>query len=247
MGRDTTPTPGGRRWLRRRGRVVIVGMVAALAIAAVPAAWATFTDVPPSNPFYADVNAIQGAGITTGCGGGNFCPNDNITRQAEAAFVHRAAGRVALSTDVLDNDIAPSEDFPTDTVVASRSITIGGAAGNVQFAKIEATMWNDYNGGSTPPGAYVWYLADEACTGTTSPFFTSQVSIGEELSPSISWVRTVSTATVETFVLCAYTGSDDHVGVNAVSLNVMTVPFGSGGANTLGAEPAQFPRPSLPG
>src|SRR6266545_156649 len=89
-------TPGGRRWLRRRARIVLLGIVAALVVA-VPVAWATFGDVPPSNPFYNDINAIQGAGITAGCGGGNFCPTANITRQAEAAFVHRGLGRVGAS------------------------------------------------------------------------------------------------------------------------------------------------------
>src|SRR5438067_13082066 len=54
-----------------------------------------FNDVPPSDPFYNDVNAIQGAGITQGCGGGNFCPSDPITREAEAAFALGRASRRA--------------------------------------------------------------------------------------------------------------------------------------------------------
>src|SRR5438105_9928100 len=78
-----------KRWL------LLAAAVAMLAVA-VPVAFAAFNDVPASDPFYNDVNAIQGAGITSGCGGGNFCPSSSITREAEAAFVHRNAPRVAL-------------------------------------------------------------------------------------------------------------------------------------------------------
>src|ERR1051326_9493343 len=87
--------------LPRKRWAFLVAAVAMLAVA-VPVAFATFNDVPQSDPFYDDINAIQGAGITSGCGGGNFCPNDNITRQAEAAFVHRAAPRSAY---VAGNDV----------------------------------------------------------------------------------------------------------------------------------------------
>src|SRR5262245_64894162 len=108
---------------RRRRRLVLVGIVAVFAIGAVPVAWATFTDVPPANPFYADINAIQGAGITTGCGGGNFCPDDNITRQAEAAFVHRGLPRAARSTGI------PIDLTTTDQVAGTITINVGGVSG----------------------------------------------------------------------------------------------------------------------
>ena len=90
---DSASKQARRRWYERPSRIIPILLVMALAIA-VPVAWATFIDVPPSNPFYNDINAIQGAGITQGCGGGNFCPTDNIQRQAEAAFVHRGLTRV---------------------------------------------------------------------------------------------------------------------------------------------------------
>ena len=38
-----------------------------------PAA-ATFGDVSTSHPFFRAIEAFAGSGITTGCGGGNFCP-----------------------------------------------------------------------------------------------------------------------------------------------------------------------------
>src|SRR5436190_7221533 len=97
----------------RKRWIFLVAAVAMLAIV-VPVAWATFTDVPPSNPFYNDINAIQGAGITSGCGGGNFCPGDSIQRQAVAAWMHRGEARVAQSTTVADSSISASAGSATD-------------------------------------------------------------------------------------------------------------------------------------
>lgn len=52
----------------------------------------SFADVPPSDPFYQFIEAIHAAGITAGCGGGNFCPDQPITRKQEAAFLSKALG-----------------------------------------------------------------------------------------------------------------------------------------------------------
>jgi len=55
-------------------------------------ATASFADVPPSHPFFQFIEAIHAAGITAGCGGGNFCPDQPITRKQEAAFLAKALG-----------------------------------------------------------------------------------------------------------------------------------------------------------
>jgi hypothetical protein len=39
-----------------------------------------------------DINAVAAAGVTTGCGGGQFCPTATVTRGQMAAFLHRAVG-----------------------------------------------------------------------------------------------------------------------------------------------------------
>ena len=53
---------------------------------------ATFGDVPMDHPFFQFIEAIAAAGITAGCGGGNFCPDQPITRKQEAAFLAKALG-----------------------------------------------------------------------------------------------------------------------------------------------------------
>ncbi len=53
---------------------------------------ATFADVPTSSPQFKFVEALVAAGITAGCGGGNYCPNDPITRGQMAVFLSAALG-----------------------------------------------------------------------------------------------------------------------------------------------------------
>jgi hypothetical protein len=55
-----------------------------------PPAQQVFGDVPPGNPFYAFIGRLFDLGITTGCGGGNFCPDSPVTRGQLAAFLVRA-------------------------------------------------------------------------------------------------------------------------------------------------------------
>ncbi len=57
-----------------------------------PPATATFADVPSSDPAFADVEALAASGITGGCGGGNFCPANPVTRRQMAVFLAKALG-----------------------------------------------------------------------------------------------------------------------------------------------------------
>ena len=53
---------------------------------------ATFADVPTNHPFFQYVEALNASGITSGCGGGNFCPNNPLTRGQMAVFLAKALG-----------------------------------------------------------------------------------------------------------------------------------------------------------
>jgi len=53
---------------------------------------ATFGDVPTNHQFFRAIEALAASGITQGCGNGNFCPNDLVTRAAMASFLARALG-----------------------------------------------------------------------------------------------------------------------------------------------------------
>ena len=49
-----------------------------------------FADVPDSNQFQAYIYGAAGAGIMTGCGGVDFCPNGVVTRADMAGYIGRA-------------------------------------------------------------------------------------------------------------------------------------------------------------
>jgi S-layer family protein len=57
-----------------------------------PPGTATFTDVPTTHLFYQYVEALAASGITSGCGGGNFCPDAAVTRGQLAVFLSKALG-----------------------------------------------------------------------------------------------------------------------------------------------------------
>jgi S-layer homology domain len=51
-----------------------------------------FHDVPASSPFCPFIEELARRGVTGGCGGGNFCPGDPVTRQQMAVFLIKALG-----------------------------------------------------------------------------------------------------------------------------------------------------------
>jgi S-layer homology domain len=57
-----------------------------------PPGTATFVDVPTTHLFFQYIEALAAAGITSGCGGGNFCPDAAVTRGQMAVFLAKALG-----------------------------------------------------------------------------------------------------------------------------------------------------------
>ena len=51
-----------------------------------------FADVPATDPGFVYIEALAGAGITSGCGSGNFCPDAVVTRRQMAVFLSKALG-----------------------------------------------------------------------------------------------------------------------------------------------------------
>jgi hypothetical protein len=99
-----------------------------LAAPAVVLASHQFPDVPTSNPFHNDIDAIAEAGITAGFGDGGFHPTDAVSRQAMAAFLHRGFGRVGL-------EVGGAPDNSSITVPANST-----ASSNVQVRQLTITV-----------------------------------------------------------------------------------------------------------
>jgi hypothetical protein len=52
----------------------------------------TFNDVPTTDPAFQYIEAMAASGITSGCGGGNYCPDNPVTRRQMAVFFAKALG-----------------------------------------------------------------------------------------------------------------------------------------------------------
>ncbi len=53
---------------------------------------ATFNDVPTTHPAFKYIEALVASGIVQGCGGGNYCPTQYVTRGQMAVFIAIALG-----------------------------------------------------------------------------------------------------------------------------------------------------------
>ncbi len=94
-----------------------------------------FADVPVANTFCGHIKRLKELNITTGCGGGNYCINDNVTRQQMATFIVRAVeGEPALNYCASGSGFA---DVPTSNSMcryikrlAELNVTTGCGGGN---------------------------------------------------------------------------------------------------------------------
>lgn len=94
---------------------------------------AMFTDVPTDNQFYTEIGKLSAHGITVGCGGGAFCPNNIVTRGEMAAFIIRALGdfNPPLPAQQRFLDVPPQNTFYRFIdELAVRQITVGCGGGN---------------------------------------------------------------------------------------------------------------------
>src|SRR5581483_282749 len=66
-----------------------------------------------TSPFYAFIDRMAALGITSGCGGGNYCPSSPVTREQMAAFIIKALGELNPPTPPTQrfNDVPPSNIF----------------------------------------------------------------------------------------------------------------------------------------
>jgi hypothetical protein len=72
----------------RRSVALLVGLLL-LTVPAVVLASHRFPDVPTGSPFHSDIDWLADYGITSGFSDGTFRPDEPVTRQAMAAFLHR--------------------------------------------------------------------------------------------------------------------------------------------------------------
>lgn len=158
----------GIRLERRRTawwRVAVIGLVMSLVIpAGVVLASHQFSDVPDSNPFHADIDALVDSGVTLGCGSGKYCPKDYVTREQMAAFLNRLGALADDKTPVVNADRLDDYQANELSRVARLNLSGGGAIGT------DLTPYGDPMSITVPSDGFVLvsgsasFLAS-ACTG----------------------------------------------------------------------------------
>ncbi len=94
-----------------------------------------FADVPSTNEFYAHIEELSVRQIALGCGGGNYCPDNEVTHEQMAAFLIRARrppGYVpAAPATQRFADVPLTSPFAGHIEeLAARGITLGCGGGN---------------------------------------------------------------------------------------------------------------------
>jgi hypothetical protein len=99
-----------------------------------------FTDVPNSNTFHADIDALADAGVTSGCAAGKYCPKDFVTREQMAAFLNRLGalgpGKVpVVNADRVDG-LNSTQFARSDVAVAGRYNCMGKVMSPDTFSNV---------------------------------------------------------------------------------------------------------------
>jgi len=98
------------RVVRHGGYLAAAALAAAIAFPLGAIASHQFTDVPTSNAFHADIDAIRDAGVTAGCSPTKYCPKDFVTREEMAAFLNRLGALGSGKAPVVNADKVDGKD-----------------------------------------------------------------------------------------------------------------------------------------
>jgi uncharacterized repeat protein (TIGR03803 family) len=139
-------------------------------------AWlADFLDVPEGDNFHDFVEAIVRAGITAGCGGGNYCRNNSVTRAQMAVFILKAKhGQFYLPPDctqVFDDVPCPSQFADWIEQLFAEGIAVGCGGNNycpnnaVTRAQMSAFLLKGKFGSTHVPPPCTQVFNDVACPG----------------------------------------------------------------------------------
>jgi hypothetical protein len=236
-----------RRWI-----ALLVGLLLLIVPGVALAAGQLFTDVPPSHPFYNDINGIARAGITAGFNDGTYGPAQPVTRQAMAAFLQRGFGRVGMviGGEVLDGpSVAAGQVNGSFAVVKQLTITVPGA--NSAFSPQQMVhlrghveFYAGMNSGQGCPCEFSARISDVTGATVSSPQyqtfqsaspFSHPYSFDTEavfVAPPGPRLYRLEVALVNRETTPSSTFFDL---ISQSSLSAATFPYGPSGANTLTA------------
>ena len=135
----------------------------------------SFTDVPVTHAFYAFIENLFHNRITGGCGGGNYCPGNAVTRGQMAEFLlkaeHGADYMPPPCTGVFSDVGCPGPFADWIEQLAAEAITSGCGGGNycpdnpVTRAQMAVFLLKTNHGSAYTPPACTGIFEDVACPG----------------------------------------------------------------------------------
>jgi hypothetical protein len=150
----------------------------------------SFTDVPPTNPFYRFIETLLHVGVTAGCGGPSYCPDGSTTREQMAVFLQRAREGAAFTPPPCTT--APFPDVPCASPFAAwvqelvaREITAGCGGGlycptnPVTREQMAVFLLKTREGAAfTPPACTTPSFGDVPCSSPFAPWIQELVARG---------------------------------------------------------------------
>jgi hypothetical protein len=214
--------------LRRRGVAALVVAIV-LVLPGIALANHQFADVPTSYTFHDDIEQLYGARIGTGCGGGNYCPNNPVTRGQMAGFLNRGLGRIG------SNFLNGSLEDTTAQAIGQVTVVPSNPSGGHMFVQIQA--WADvYTGATGCPCEVILWIDGETNGGLSGDAYADLPAIpagdnDSDEAVSLFAVDVAATGVAETYTVWAQVlmGTADVNVYGTVSATV--IPFdGSGNA-----------------
>ena len=158
----------------------VTATLGACAAATVPVAiQVDFLDVPPSDAFHAYVDALARDGVTSGCGGGNYCRNSDATRAQMAVFLlkseHGSSYTPPPCTGIFpDVECTPTPAFAVDWIEQLHGEGITGGCGGGDYcpdspvtrAQMAIFLLKTEHGSAYAPPACTGVFADVECSPT---------------------------------------------------------------------------------
>lgn len=112
----------------RRATLVVALVAVLIGVPVAVFASHQFSDVPTGYLFHNDIDAVADAGVTSGCGGGKYCPESFVTRGQMAAFMNRLGALASDKPPVVNADRVDGYHANATTRVAynAASATVTG-------------------------------------------------------------------------------------------------------------------------
>ena len=237
-----------QRWGHAAGRsrslTLVVGVAGGMVLASGVGALAAhqFGDVPTGHAFHDEIGAVAGAGITTGYEDGNFRPGADVSRQAVAAFLTRANGRVGFVPEVetvIGNDVDGFGTVQEAALIGTVTIDAGATGDGNGFVLLNGTV-TAYTDNTDACPCEVTTILDDA-DGQEFLNFSYFDLAGQATetgysngSDSLQWVVPVGADSTRTFDLYVVVDDGDVAAIEVMGeLTGVYVPFGPDGGNDL--------------